>query len=138
MMRDSAEERAQKRRRTKVGGEVPANSEKFVTDAVHMVRDRVVKRQAAKEQYRGAPATKASARPCTSRWVARPSTAGQTASSANQPTANPGVIQQVTDILLPKKLSGFGVLARRRFYKLRNVVEMAERATRKRTPPAAG
>ena len=143
MMRDTAEERAKKRRRTRVGGEVPADSHQFVTPAVQAVRDKAAKRQAAKEQPKGAPSAKARARPGTHRWVGRPSTsgqtpasAGQTAASAGQPAANPGVVRETMDILLPTKSFGFDVLARRRFYLLGSLAEMAARATRKRIPPS--
>ena len=148
-MQDSAEERANKRRRTKVGGEVPADSDKFVTEAIQAIRDRAAKRQVAKEQPRAAPETKKNPRlGKTSQWVARPTIAGQTAASSHptitggqtpasssEPTAagqtaNPRAMREITDILLPKKCSGFEVISRRRFYRLKSVAELAERATR--------
>ena len=155
MMQDSAEERARKRSRTKVGGEVPADSDKFVTEAVQAIRDRAAKRQAAKEQPRAVPKTKAVARPRASRWVARPSSVGQTTATSSEPTivgqtaassSKPTIAgqtanrramqdQEITDILLPKKCSGFEVISRRRFYRLKSLAELAERAARKQIPP---
>ena len=55
--------------------------------------------------------------------------------NADGKTANPGVVQEITDILLPKKCSGFEVITRRRFFLLQSVAELAERAMRKRVPP---
>ena len=60
--------------------------------------------------------------------------AGQTAAAVGQPAASPGRVQTITDILLPRKSTGFDVLARRRFYLLRSPAELATRAVRKHIP----
>ena len=148
MMRDSTEERARKRRRTKVGGEVPADSDKFVTPAVQKVRDRAAKRQVAKERVgQTTSSTKARAQRGATRWVGRPSRVGQTTGPspvgqttelAGNPAANPWAMLEHTDILLPKNSDTdlYDLFSRRRFYVLRSVAELAERATRKRVPPS--
>ena len=148
MMRDSTEERARKRRRTKVGGEVPADSDTFLTPAVQKVRDRAAKRQVAKERVgQTTSSTKARAQRGATRWVGRPSRVGQTtgpspvgqtAELAGNPAANPWAMLEHTDILLPKNSDTdlYDLFSRRRFYVLRSVAELAERATRKRVPPS--